>query len=196
MARKAQLLRSTDFTTDHIEGWLARATPAQIAQGSTWYHRAYRTAKQIAHANGHTTAQAAGVLAALSPQVTWDRAVTLASLAARGEYVPHFRRQTAKAQRILTGEPPLDVLSGPKVRAFFRNIVDPDRNGPVTIDRWAMRIAFGEDLNQSLLEANGMYLAVSGLFLSVGRNHGLTGAQTQAITWVTMREARGFRFGN
>ena len=49
----------------------------------------------------------------------------------------------ATAWKIAQGADPLETLSGPKVRAFYRAITgDTDA---VTVDRWAARVAEGRD---------------------------------------------------
>ena len=50
-----------------------------------------------------------------------------------------------EARAILAGADPLHALRGSKVRSFYRNIAEPLRPGPVTIDRHAVAILFGTD---------------------------------------------------
>lgn len=119
------------------------ASAADQAAGLAWYDRAHEAAKAILPDD---PSRAAGVIAALSPRAHWrvnlTWAATLVEAAERGDDGPppvHTRQMRAQAWRIALGEAPLDVLNGPKVRAFFSNITgDLDQ---VTVDVWAARAA-------------------------------------------------------
>lgn len=45
-----------------------------------------------------------------------------------------------KAVAIRDGARPLDVLGGPKVRAFYRALTTGGAEGPPVIDRWMFRV--------------------------------------------------------
>jgi hypothetical protein len=132
---------------------LARALeardPVLYQQGLNWYTAAYDQAVFLADYYGtYSATQVAGVLAALSPQVSWKRNVELAESA----IVSHLSGlpitgQTgdncAKAQRVLDGSSPLDVLGGLKVRAFYQCILAKGQTDSVCIDRHALRRWYG-----------------------------------------------------
>lgn len=83
--------------------------------GDIWYASARNEARSMARDNGVTEAVAAGVIAALSPRIHWVRNLTVARLLlARKKVTGVFKTNLAKARRILQGEKPLGVLSGPK----------------------------------------------------------------------------------
>lgn len=124
----------------------AAASADDLAAGLAWYRRAAEAAASILPAD---PARAAGVIAALSPRCQWSTnvgwAAAVIEAAARGEASPpavHTSAMRAQAWRIARGEAPLDVLRGPKVRAFYRNITG-DLTA-VTVDVWAARVADGD----------------------------------------------------
>lgn len=93
----------------------------------------------MAQRHGVSVSTAAGVIAALSPRLHWDQNLLAASRCLGSEDVPGvFMANLVKAQRIFAGERPLDVLSGPKVRAFYLAILG--RQAPV-VDVWVARAA-------------------------------------------------------
>jgi hypothetical protein len=175
------------------------ARPEQIAAGLAWYADAHTFA--LAISNGDLV-KGAGVIAALSPQTSWAQNMTLASRAfVEGFASGQTGDNKAKADRILNGEHPDDVLgwnnpkakSGHKVRNFYRNIVDP--TGPeVTIDRHAFDIAVGYETDSATrgqLGRVGQYDLFADTYCEAARVLGVPPAVAQSITWLVWREAKG-----
>ena len=191
------------------------STPTERASGLGWYVTAWSAAWTIAEAATGARAWArltmaqrreravlvAGVIAALSPRCQWSTNVAwtgaLVRAAWSGAPVPrvHTRTMRAQAWRIARGEAPLSVLAGPKVRAFFANIVgDTDA---VTVDVWAVRAARGD---APVLGADGRlrwtdagrvsareYAAYADVYPRAARRLGVTPREVQAAVWVHVR---------
>lgn len=126
-------------SADIIAAWCDLA-PGYRAEGLTWYQRAHDSARNIARQSGHSVATVGGVIARLSPAVTWGHNVRAAAdLCITGDcdyggWGPNLER----ARMILSDgwtAPP----RGPKIAAFRCNIVWPDHSGAVTIDRHILR---------------------------------------------------------
>src|SRR4051794_34841486 len=106
-----------------------KAGEVELEQGATWYAAAAADALEIAADGGIPFRSVAGVIAALSPRTSWELNVRwareLARAYAAGETCPRIgtTANRRKAWEIAAGADPLEVLSGPKVRAFFGNIV-------------------------------------------------------------------------
>lgn len=179
-----------------------------------WYRRARQWADALADVYGLPAETVIGVVAALSPlngwesQLQWtprilrawaessasDGMVATASVWLPG---PGLGTNKRKAARILCGEDPLDVLSGPKVCAFFRNIMG-DENA-VCVDRHAWAIAHGGAL---VTLTPKRYLETADAFreASVALREAypaladsLTPAGVQALTWAWWRAHPGDR---
>ena len=173
-----------------------RATAADLEQGLQWYDDALQRTQAAAPL--HTAEHAAGIVAALSPMTGWStnllNAEKLASLHGAGEPMPTsgygFRRNTVKAWRILCGEHPLVVLNGPKVTAFYHNILGSDEH--VTVDRWAIRIAYGDPAGPTTV-GQREYDTIAAAFQAVADELGVPARHLQAATWVYYRRvhARG-----
>lgn len=161
------------------------ATPLDVLQGRTWYDAARAAAVAL---DPHNVERAAGILAALSPQQTWQGNLAAAAAIYAGE-APTFATgpNIAKARAIHDGGEPLDVLGGPKVRAFYANIVgDPN---VVTIDRHAVDAARGRrgayaTHNTSSVHVHAAFVEA---YRRVAAEVGETPANLQAIVWVTWR---------
>ena len=100
------------------------ATREQVQDGIAWYSAARTFAVALARQYHVTKQCAAGVIAALSPQVSWKKNKDYAAIILRGKLggikprAHCIARNWDKAWRIATGSHPLAVLGGPKVRAF------------------------------------------------------------------------------
>lgn len=170
---------------------LDNATAEQRESGLTWYENAH----QIAAESGDVR-MGAGIIAALSPMMSWDRNVALARRTwTDGKASGALGRNVAKADSILNGADPLDVLGGLKVRSFFLNILDPSDPTPVTIDRHAYDIALGErnTENDRPSLSNKRYAHLSDQYRLAAAEVGLVPNQVQAITWEAWRSRWAWR---
>lgn len=203
------------------------ATPDAIASGAEWYDRARAFAEELVTHWGtgveatHEEAveKAAGVIAVLSPRLSWPKNVELAERAYRSFYTtrsgwdvdvkeaviaewPGLKDGARKAFRLLEGERPDDVVSGPKVRQFWIAIVNPSDPRVLVVDRHALDIAVNEVLDDRirgrLLGRKGAYDEVSKAYRDATRlinklglaGRQITPAQLQAITWEWWRKNR------
>ena len=177
----------------------ARATEDERTEGLYWYRAANTFASGLSAKYGVTTEQAAGVIAALSPQTSWERNVPLAEKACRTKRPSgHTGANCAKARAILRGKTaPLDTLGGNKVRAFFDNIANPEESQAVTIDRHAYDIAEGvytSDASRSqvanLLRHPVRYAHYAAAYREAARILNLRPLQVHAVTWVAWRNLK------
>ncbi|MGH2568238.1 MAG: DUF7178 family protein, partial [Bacteroidota bacterium] len=153
--------------------------------GMRWYPEALATAYEIAGESGYTVEQVAGVIAAVSPNTSWQQNVSLAwQLCVEGRDGGTFGKNVAYAHRILTGEVWEDVLKGPKVRAFAANILGDTQR--VTVDRWMARAA---GLNIDRVNV-GQYVMVEQAVREGGAAVGVSPRDLQAMVWITIRERR------
>lgn len=183
------------MTTRNITKAFRLSTDTDRSDGMHWYDYA----RDFAASLDSDVNRAAGVIAALSPQQAWPTNKSMAAQFYNGRRDVHTGDNVRKAERILNGETPLDVLGGPKVRAFYLNIMDIDSTEAVTIDRHAIMIAEGRLLRDTELKAhfgvkrNRQYVSEyvqASKILSKECGTYMTPAQIQAITWVWWRRNR------
>jgi hypothetical protein len=116
---------------------------ADVSAGVEWYAEAYGIAQSYAERFGCSVAQAAGVIAALSPQQGWAHNVRSAErFLADNSVRVHTESNMSKCRRILAGEDVLTVLNADKTQNFWLGIVSQGAEG-VCIDRHAIDIALG-----------------------------------------------------
>lgn len=168
------------------------ASDSDVLTGRLWYRSAREIAEQIGNGDYE---KGAGILAALSPQKPWKESVRLAKRGAtNGVFTGHYGANCEKAGRIWSGDAPLDVLGGRKVRAFYRNIVG-ELNADVCVDRHALAIALGRDATEQELHrvcnSNKFYDELAAAYKAVAHRVGLEPSELQAITWVCWRRLKG-----
>jgi hypothetical protein len=182
---------------------LQQATAAEVFAGLTWYRDSldYVAAlvkdaqRQGEIPSGRICRRAlAGMLAALSPNKTWTINVGLVLQVLRHRDAKQYKGQVAKALAILDGADPLDVLRGPKERAFFECLADSDGTDAVTIDGHAFSVWIGRLVYTSRARVGRrLYRLAQGDYQKAARQVGLKPHQLQAITWLAHRRIHNSR---
>lgn len=192
-----------------IQGSWDLATVAERTEGLIWYQRSHAYAEDLAtryRGYGVTTSQAAAVISALSPGLSWELNVGQAETMirayhvdkARGADLPtlgvYGRAAVKKCAEILKGVEP-DLLfkerTGPKTRAFYQCILDPWEPRAVVIDRHAASAALGTRGERGGSTSNvvrpALYRWLVWHYRTVAQRVGVTPAQLQAVVWVAWR---------
>lgn len=119
---------------------------ADVSAGIAWYADAYGIAESLGVVYGVSTLQAAGVIAALSPQQGWSQNVKSAErFLADNSIRVHTEVNMRKCRAILaveTREDILSILNADKTSNFFLGIATCGAEG-VCIDRHAIDIVTG-----------------------------------------------------
>lgn len=160
---------------------LAKADSIAWHDGKDWYPKAYAIVTELAKRYQVTREVAAGVVAVVSPRVHWKHNINLAHALLGNTYSKGcFRANVEKALDIIAGADPLTVLSGPKVRAFYRCILG-DSTAPV-IDSWMTHaIGFDGTCNEKV------YAKVSLALQEAAGRFDLPAHEAQAIIWCHVR---------
>ncbi len=176
--------------TARIVATYRAADKPTVRAGMAWYADAHGAAASLDPAD---PARAAGVIAALSPRIQWARNLELAARAyADGAATGTLGASCRAANKILDGAAPLDVLRGPKVRAFYALIADPSDASTVCVDRHAIDIALGVRMTGAeregyVLDRGGLYDRFVRAYQRAGEVLSVTPAQAQAVTWLHWR---------
>lgn len=190
---------STLDTIDNAQGQATRrlirlyesATDEELAYGLSWYGQANDRARELADEFGYTTRQVAGVIAALSPQTSWPENLKRVRMLLETGDTYGFKLGRGRAQSILADvADPDEILGGPKVRAFFDNIVDPLNSTAVTIDTHAYSAAAGQvttERMRKVLDRQGEYDRIADMYRSAARYLGVAPHVVQAVVWVVWR---------
>ena len=186
----------------HIQAVLDLSSAADVAEGLAWYRTANTAAVELSHRYNITVTTACGVIAALSPRNKWRRNLidaenlinvfcTAGAIACHYVKVCTFGKNKAKALAILASDScNLDsieqILSGPKLKEFFRCIIGQD---DVCIDGHAYSIWFGDRITLNKVPSIGVKLrrTIKEDYLAVAQANSMTGYEVQAITWVCHR---------
>ena len=186
----------------NLELAYSQASLTDKTEGLHWYANARLTCQGLSRKYKLPLASVAGVMAALSPGSAWERNVadTETFLAewtngARERDLPllgsYGWRNIVKAAKCASGQDPLDVLGGNKVRAFFVCIMHPRHPDAVCIDRHAMSVCHGRRLKDievpRFANTDRKYQVYAKHYVRAARLHGLAPCELQAICWVYWR---------
>lgn len=185
----------TKLTTRNVLKVYREATPQQLAEGQSWYANARRLAHELDPSNPR---RAAGIIAALSPRLSWAHNVERAQRVYRDGFASGVLYSNGrKADRIYAGEDPDNVLGGDKVRAFFACIVEPDTT-TVCVDRHAHDIVVGrvtdDATRTAALSRKGGYEALAAIYVRAAKQltretgEHVAPSTVQAVTWTVWRD--------
>lgn len=168
------------------------SSSVETVNASNWYPIAHSWCADVAHAYGLTVEQVAGITAALSPQISWNKnkLQTTLLIEKMSSGLPTvglmaYRANVAKAERIYNGESVLDVLGGKKVRSFYRNLMLD--NSSVTVDRHALHIALygtgNDEKSGSIAPTDNLYDVAEKAYINAAHILGILPYSLQSITW-------------
>ena len=177
-----------------VERLIAQASP-DAWEAITWYLDAHAWIVGMATEYGRPVAMVAAVTAVLSPRCSWGenkrRVRVVLDNPTNAEPWTATLDIERKLWRLLTGDDPLDVLGGRKVRSFYNNLLHPDRAGAVTVDRHAVRVVLGDmpdKVGAKILERIGAYQYIAAVYRTAARRLGILPHEAQAIAWMAWRE--------
>lgn len=183
----------------HILRWLREATSEEWQEGFHWYAKAHERVREFALESNLTLKQAAGVVAALSPAVRWERNIREAQTVLRtGKGSGAYPRNVEKALDILNGADPEKTLKGAKVRAFYSLLLSGGQTPEVAIDSIAILAATGIDPNPLVTNEDAAPVfnrprqlrAIREAYERAARGVGVSPSQAQAIVWTVWRNER------
>lgn len=178
----------------------AQATAFEHREGGDYYQRQHLRMCRRAKETGINLAHICGAFAALSPNnlertnyIALDRCVEIAQgRAPVATPVPAYGRDKDRALAILQGADPLDILGGPKVRAFFACTLAPAASEDVCIDGHMYNVWAGTPgvrLNAVRLTA-AQYPAITGDCKRAAFRACVAPSAFQAVVWITYKRLR------
>jgi len=183
---------------ERLEMWLVRANSWERTQAMLWYRKANDVAVFLSAEYDITMEQAAAVLSVLSPGCPWEQNMTDANNVCQAwkqrtydATVNTYGPQLGKAYRILDkgkgkNAQAIEKMIGkkaPKTKAFYWNILEPEKDTQVTIDRWILR-ALGMPVNRTTPQ---LYKLGSEAIRQVARKYQVLPQTMQALVWVVIR---------
>ena len=187
-------LLSMEPLLSNIMAVYAAARPEHIDEGKAWYQTQQELVTSF-DPEGNVE-RACAITAVLSANTSWSANLTLVEKVydQRHGYGVGFKDKVDKVNRILDGESPSSVVSGPKVTAFYSTLVSPHSSYAIpVIDRHAYDIAVGEPLGNAhrpISKEKG-YEKIARLYRWAANIAAIGAPELQAITWLVWKEANG-----
>ena len=176
--------------TDNILSVFDRADNDSFNEGMHWYNTVNALCWELDFINYR---RAAGVIAVLSPMLSWDKNIEYARMVyAYESRIPCLQSNALKAMAIRDGWEPLDHLGGVKVNSFYSNIINPYSGDSVTIDTHAACIAVN-DFTYRYKSSAGRYRLFSDAYRNAADEIGILPMQIQAITWIEWRKEHQYK---
>ncbi len=179
----------------NVRRFYRKARVAERRKGRMWYADAHRFCAILAREKGLSIDVTCGVLAALSPRVSWSENLRAALCLVKLDTLPAgtmvLPANVAKALRILKGEAPLDVLRGEKVVAFYLCIRKPATSRAVCVDTHAIRAAIGDieadEHKTSPYFRKARSRTVQDAYRRVARQERMQPHRLQAVVWLVVK---------
>lgn len=195
--------KGTELTQRKVVNSILRyyklATDQEIRDGLAWYGDAHRLSRELSEKTGYNVLQTAGMVAALSPQTSWElnKVYAVRFLADKLDAKANTGANKIKALKCLRStniEQTKAALNGNKTKAFFFNIAFPDVDGIVTVDRHAVAICLQRPNKAKALPpvklTDNQYEFLERCYTIAAKKVGIKALDLQAITWVTYRRVR------
>jgi len=183
------------------------STAQEKCDGLRWYKQAKRDCKQLAERKNVSLRHAVGVVAATSPNLKWEKNVHTAEQVIDGyvQGIDHeniegcmaYKQNRLKGYKVMANPNRslaiLKTLNGPKISAFFDNIMGGDS---VTVDGHARNIAYAERVQLKSDKANmgkAEYAKLEQAYRDAAAILNIKACDLQAITWVAWRRMHGIK---
>lgn len=180
---------------------LAAATVTELNYGKVWYSEAHAYARELSLEYGVGLAAACAVIAVLSPGTDWNQnkrdAKQLLAEVTAGQapswgyttYGPNVVKARTIAEMEMSEDDWSEYVRGPKVTAFWNNMLEPDRAGGVTVDFHAYSVAHGWRYSTANVPkfSRKTYDKIATAYRVVALESGVLPQVLQAQVWVTWK---------
>ena len=184
------LVERSRMVTNLLTLYRQQVTPDDYQLGLAWYPNAHRIVCEWADHYERSIANVASIVAALSPQCSWERNLIAADDVLAGNPVSIggvLGANIAKAERIYHDRAS-DITTyfphGPKVASFAANLAGDWHF--VTVDGHALQAALADVTSTRTLRWSA-YAAIAGAYQSAAWSVGIQPAHFQAILWHTWK---------
>lgn len=185
------------------------STEDERQRGLVWYENARTFCQHLADGSGLPLEKVIGIVAALSPQNSWDinkaMAATFIMRKGKGRVKNRVCDGKAKAIYLTDDLGSIESLLGKydnsalKTKSFYKNILNPGCIETVTIDRHAINVCRQSPDNVKANDnsvyklTENQYNFFTKCYRSAANKLGISPSSLQAIVWESYRRLRGLR---
>jgi hypothetical protein len=206
MKRIYKHLSNVNFQVNNILEIYSKASPDELLSGKAWYRQANGIASAMAVKYGLNLHQCAGIIASLSPATNWNQNIVdanhLCAYLKAGKdihsiTVTTYGKNKEKAYYIyrhpeLSEKEIYKIILGAskhvnKTSSFYLNILHPDNDSNVTIDRHSFRINLGITELTTIALTEKRYKLMSNAYKQASEQLEYNAIELQAITWLIFR---------
>ena len=183
----------------NILGWFDGASASVKKRGPVWYLRMARIVHGHAARLGVSPLAVAGVYAAWSINNGWRNNLRQARFMLTGRQARGLGMSIHKAMTCIADNAPIFISDAKarKIHSFAANLAGDF--SAVTVDRWALRVAYGErarivvkgKVKDGYVPTGSEYDAIAYAYTLAALLRDVEPAVMQAVTWLAIREAYG-----
>lgn len=154
-----------------------------------WYKEANQLANKWSIKYKIELPKVCGVIAALSPLKSWDENKRISEAFIKGNRRGHTNLFISKAASILDTDTNIEsILRGSKIVSFYRNILQPDCDKFITIDRHSLSIAVGLKMtDESMKMTAPQYNFFVACYRELAKELNISPVLLQSTTWLYWR---------
>lgn len=169
-------------------------------QGKLWYPIANQAITQLAQDYNKSVPVVAGIVARLSPSISWQRNLIAAeNLLKKRTRIDGYGFNVEVAERIRDGyfgTTDIDVsysfpVNARKIFSFYYNLQHPKSSRHVTVDRWMLRACYtkaeADKLHREAQLSKKVYGDISLAVKEMARAKRIPAPTLQAMLWIAVR---------
>jgi hypothetical protein len=206
MKQVIKRLNNVNIQVKNILSIYLLASLSEIEEGKQWYYNAHNLCRAMSDKYNLPLHTIVGILSALSPGTNWNQNIIdcngLCSLLAAGKDIHKITCTTYNNNKLKAGyiyaHPELTdnevyiVLLGfrkhvNKTASFYLNILHPEQDNNITIDRHSFRVNLGLSDTPDIALTEKRYRVMQLAYINASKNINVNAIQLQAITWLTFR---------
>lgn len=175
-----------------LNSYYKRHTPEDFQYGVEFYKNAFNECEKLSKKYNISIQQVCAITSCLSPRLKWEYNILATEKLLQGRRNIHTTTQVNKCVQILSTDKEdeiIKIINGDKTVSFYKNIINYNSSSYVTIDRWMLRIVYGED---KITVTPKNYELFKNACIKAARNKKLLPLQYQAIVWNVVRNENKF----
>lgn len=202
---RGKQLRKYQMVSNIIK-YYQEATSIDIRDGKRWYQNANEFCQHLSYKYNLPIEKVAGIVSALSPQNSWEINKSMAEtfIQRKGKGRVKNRACDQKAKNIYNADDISQIENmlsfkedgAFKTKSFYKNIINPQCNNSVTIDRHALAVCIQNPERTRALNnmeakiTKRQYEFFQDCYRTAALKLGISPAELQACSWLSYRNKR------
>ena len=189
MKSVAELITCPKILENNILAVYEQCSDDELSRGLLWYREAHDYCLELSKKYNKSILVTTGILAALSPRKYWQENKKLANKYFRGS-CSHTKIQLEKCHKIYHSNSfslIMNILGGKKTQNFFANILMPEDDKYVTLDRHSLTVVLGQTCEDVTPH---QYNILKNIYIQTANKLGILPVHLQCCTWLCQKRIK------